>query len=54
VFLGSKRPGRYTSRDRAAYWDGRDCSGEQVTSGIYFYTLRTESFVATKKLIMLQ
>jgi hypothetical protein len=52
--LGSRRPGRYTSRDRAAHWDGRDSSGEQVTSGIYFYTLRTESFVATKKLIMLR
>ncbi len=52
--LGTRRPGRYTSRDRAAYWDGRDSSGEQVPSGIYFYTLRTESFVATKKLIMLR
>ncbi len=52
--LGSRRPGRYTSRDRAAYWDGRDSSGEQVPSGIYFYTIRTESFVATKKLVMLR
>ena len=39
--LGSMMPGHYVDKSRAAYWDGRNESGERVSSGIYFYRLQT-------------
>ena len=34
--LGHQTAGDYTDRDRAAYWDSRNASGERVSSGVYF------------------
>ena len=42
--LGTQSAGFYNSRERAAYWDGRNALGESVASGIYFYQLTTPSF----------
>ncbi len=41
--LGHQPAGIYQTRSRAAYWDGRNAFGEPVASGVYFYTLSTES-----------
>ena len=38
--LGHQQAGYYADRAKAAYWDGRNESGESVASGIYFYQLR--------------
>ena len=38
--LGYQSAGYYTTRSKAAYWDGRNESGESVASGVYFYQLR--------------
>jgi hypothetical protein len=35
-------------------WDGKDNSGEEVGSGIYFYQLKTEEYSATKKMVLLR
>jgi hypothetical protein len=35
-------------------WDGRDDSGEEVSSGIYFYRLQTEDFTDAKKMLLLK
>lgn len=52
--LGHQRAGRYENRSRAAYWDGRNAVGERVASGIYFYTLQTGDFAATRKMLIVK
>ena len=50
--LGHKATGTYQSRNRAAYWDGKNEVGESVASGVYFYTLTTNDFTATRKMLI--
>ena len=50
--LGHQPAGRYQNRSRAAYWDGKNAFGEAVASGVYFYTLTTEDFTATRKMLI--
>ncbi|MDE0426126.1 MAG: leucine-rich repeat domain-containing protein [Candidatus Poribacteria bacterium] len=59
--FGHQPAGIYQQRDRAAYWDGKNEMGESVASGVYFYTLSTEStrdsvtagdFTATRKMLI--
>ena len=52
--LGHQTAGVYESRVRAAYWDGRNESGEPVASGVYFYTLTAGEFTATRKLLIVK
>jgi len=50
--LGYKPAGIYSSQGRSAYWDGKNESGEYVSSGVYFYTIKAGVFAATKKMII--
>ena len=52
--LGTQKAGRYLTRETAAYWDGRDQVGETISSGIYFYTLQTGPFQATRRMLILK
>ena len=52
--LGFKGQGFYMTRSTAAYWDGRNNLGEQVASGVYFYSLNTPDFSATRKMLILK
>ncbi len=52
--LGYQSAGFYNSRGRAAYWDGRNAVGEQVSSGVYFYHLKTPTFRQTRRLLILK
>ena len=42
-------PGRYTIE-----WAGNDMMNNEVASGIYFYELRSESFIARKKMLLIR
>jgi hypothetical protein len=42
---GVKAPGEHLAR-----WDGRNYSGERVTSGVYFYNIEAGNFSATRKM----
>ena len=50
--LGHQAAGTYKSKSQAAYWDGRNEFGEQVASGLYFYTLTAGDFSATHKMLV--
>ena len=52
--IGHQSEGYYTVRSRAAYWDGRNASGERVASGIYFYQLVTDEISPMRKLVILK
>ena len=49
---GHQKAGVYLTKDRAAYWDGRDNAGEKVASGVYFYTLRAGNFTSTRGMVI--
>jgi hypothetical protein len=46
--------GRVDAGVRSVMWDGRDDSGRQVTSGVYFYRLTAGDFVATRRMVLLK
>ena len=52
--LGHQRAGYYTNRTKAAYWDGRNEIGESVASGVYFYTLTTDDYTGTRRMVIVK
>ena len=65
LHLGNQNAGIYMTKDKAAYWDGKNSVGEKVASGVYFYTLqieyqrnsdqnKAEKFISTKKMVILK
>ena len=54
IDIGHQSAAVYESRSKAIYWDGRNRFGEQVASGIYFYSLSAGDFSATRKMVILK
>ena len=52
--LGHKSAGVYISKEKAAYWDGRNEEGEKTASGVYFYNIQAGDFTATKKMTIVE
>jgi streptogramin lyase len=52
--LGYREAGIYVNKSKSAYWDGKNETGEVVSSGVYFYTLVTPEFFQTRKLVILR
>ena len=52
--VGHRVASAYENRSNAVYWDGRNGLGEQVASGVYFYTLTAGDYSATRKMVILK
>ena len=52
--VGFKPVGYYLTRERAAYWDGRNETGESVSSGVYFLRFVAGNFTATQRLVIVK
>ena len=52
--LGHQQAGVYQSRNKAAYWNGKNDLGEPVASGIYYYTLSAGEYTATRRMVILK
>lgn len=52
--LGYLPTGKYFSKSRAVYWNGRNDAGESVGSGVYFYTLIADKYSATNRMLILK
>ncbi len=52
--LGYRSAGFYSSRERAAYWDGRNEIGESVASGVYFYQLQAGDYTDLRRMVILK
>ena len=52
--LGWKLAGSYQSRQNAAYWDGRNKTGQKVAGGVYFYQMQADNFSSIHQMIMLK
>ena len=46
--------GYYAERGKAAYWDGRNESGEAVASGIYIYQFRAGDYAASRRMVIVK
>ncbi len=54
IDFGNQRAGVYLGKGTAAYWNGRNASGEEVASGLYFYNLQAGDFIATKRMLIVK
>ena len=54
LYLGNRKAGIYMTKDKAAYWDGKNAIGETVSSGVYFYQLKADGFSATRKMAIVK
>ena len=52
--VGMKKRGQYIAKDKAVYWDGRTQLGEKAPSGVYFYVLKADDYVSTRKMAILK
>lgn len=52
--VGFKPIGYYLTRERAAYWDGRNEAGEPVSSGVYFLQFVAGDFTATQRVVIVK
>ncbi|MFC1717915.1 FlgD immunoglobulin-like domain containing protein, partial [Candidatus Poribacteria bacterium] len=52
--VGYRPAGSYWDRSKSAYWDGRNESGEPISSGVYMYRLTAGTFTAMRRMVVLK
>ncbi|MBD3183241.1 T9SS type A sorting domain-containing protein, partial [Candidatus Poribacteria bacterium] len=52
--MGYLQSGYYIQKDKAAYWDGCNEWGEQISSGVYFYSIKSDNFSKIRKMTVLR
>ena len=52
IGVGHKPVGYYLTRERPVYWNGRNENGEGISSGVYFYTLITDDYTQTRRMVI--
>jgi flagellar hook assembly protein FlgD len=40
--------------NHSAAWNGTDASGDAVSSGVYFYRMRSGAFSSTRKMVLMK
>ena len=50
--MGRLAQGLYADSADAAYWDGRNANGEQVSSGVYIYELTADDHRAVRRMVI--
>ena len=54
ISVGFRPAGYYLTRERAAYWNGRNETGELVASGVYFLQFLAGDFAITRQVVMVK
>jgi hypothetical protein len=56
IDIGYQLPGSYISPEAAAHWDGKNEQGENLASGVYFYTIQFNysGTIDVKRMILLK
>ena len=54
IDLGFQPTGYYITKEKAAYWDGRNETGERIASGVYFYHIRAGKYSETRKMLVVK
>ena len=54
IELGHIPAGSYVESSKAIYWDGKTDTGEQVSSGTYFYQIEAGDYTETRKMVILK
>ena len=54
IELGHIAAGNYVESSKAIYWDGRTDTGEQVSSGTYFYQIEAGDYTEIRKMVILK
>lgn len=52
--MGYKSPGTYISKEKSAYWDGKNEEGEEATSDVYFYAIDAGGDICLRKMTLIR
>ena len=54
VYSVTYLPGSYPAETHQEQWDGKDDSGNRVSSGVYVYRMKAGDYVQSRKMVLLK